>query len=150
MTRDAKIGSGATLAPPRVLHCMMEVRDLGRSIAFYETALVFRVAERHRYPGHSLVYLRGDAGDFEIELIQPDTGPAGMPPQTRGWHVAFGVRDLRAEHTRLKAAGLSPGAIEAYCPDGKYLAEYFYLHDPDGHEIEYLEERGRYARPSPG
>jgi lactoylglutathione lyase len=149
MTRDAGAPSMATLAAPRVLHCMMEVCDLGRSIAFYEAALGFRVVERHRYPGHSLVYLRADAGDFEIELIQPDTRPAGMSSQTPGWHLAFGIRDLRAEHIRLKAAGLSPGAIEAYCPDSRYLADYFYLHDPDGYEIEYLEERGRYARPLP-
>jgi lactoylglutathione lyase len=149
MMRNAKVAGGAALAPPRLLHCMMEVRDLGRSIAFYEAALGFRVAERHRYPGHSLVYLRSDAGDFEIELIQPDIRSADLPSQTPGWHLAFGVRDLRAEHTRLKAAGLSPGAIEAYCPSGEYLADYFYLHDPDGYEIEYLEERGRYARPLP-
>jgi len=135
---------------PELIHCMMEVRDLAESTRFYEAALGFRVVDRHRYEGHSLVYLQSPESPIEIELIQPDAGPAGSVEAGRLWHLAFRVADLAAEHRRLAAAGFRVEPIAAYEANGRFMCDYFYLYDPDGHQIEILASYGRYAANSGG
>ena len=70
---------------PRLVHCMMHVGDLERAIAFYERALHFAVADRHRYEGHDLAYLRSPASAIEIELVKPDARQAGSAEPDTSW-----------------------------------------------------------------
>jgi lactoylglutathione lyase len=123
---------------------MMHVADLQRAVAFYERVLGFRVVDRHRYEGHALVYMRADHSDMEIELIEPDEP---QPAEAAGhrWHLGFTVQDLGAEHRRLSALDVPLDPIEAYRANGQLMTRYFYAYDPDGHQIEFLESRGRYA-----
>lgn len=134
---------------PRLVHCMLHVRDLDRSAAFYEKLAGLKVLDRMRYPGNELLFLRDEATGFELELIRPDDWPFA-PPEPPRWHFAFGVENLEAEHARLTALGLAPEPIEDFSPGGRFMNNWFYLYDPDGYQIEFLEERGRFARVSHG
>lgn len=132
-------------AAAHLVHCMMTVGDLERAIAFYDRVLGFRVADRHRYEGHSLAYLRSAASEIEIELVQPDIGLFLVRKRDESWHLGFTVTDLEAEFARLSALDVSLDPIESYVANGTFQTRYFYLYDPDGHQIEFLEARGRYV-----
>ena len=129
----------------RLVHCMMMVSDLERAIAFYGEVLHFTVVDRHRYEGHDLAYLRSPIAAIEIELVEPDAAQAAIGKRDESWHLGFTVADLEAEFARLTALGTSLDPIESYVANGKFQTRYFYLYDPDGHQIEFLEARGRYA-----
>ncbi|MEM8652011.1 MAG: VOC family protein, partial [Pseudomonadota bacterium] len=60
-------------------------------------------------------------------------------------HIAFSVDDLDAEHVRFEEAGLSPRKIVEFERDGKLLAKFFFVEDPDGYQIEVLQRHGRYT-----
>jgi catechol 2,3-dioxygenase-like lactoylglutathione lyase family enzyme len=124
---------------------MMVVADLERAIAFYGAVMNFAVVDRHRYEGHDLVYMRSPASAIEIELVKPDARNAAAGARDESWHLGFTVTDLEAEFARLSALGLRIDPIESYVANGVLQTRYFYFYDPDGHQIEFLEARGRYA-----
>ena len=59
-------------------------------------------------------------------------------------HVAFVVEDLDAEHRRFEAEGLKPRKIVEFNNDGKRIARFFFVEDPDGYKIEVLQKFGRF------
>lgn len=127
------------------IHMMIRVLDEARSVAFYETALGLKVADRFQFDTFTLVYLRGQESPFEIELT---INHGRSEPYARGegyGHVAVVVDDLDAEHARLAAAGLAPEPIKEFHRDGRLMARFFFLTDPDGYRIEVLQRHGRYA-----
>jgi lactoylglutathione lyase len=128
------------------IHCMIMVSDLERSAGFYEAVFGCRVVDRHRYPGHELVYMRDAEGGFEIELIEAEKPEASPRVETPLWHLAFGLDDLDAEYRRLQGMGVRLDPISDYVANGAFQTRFFYLYDPDGNQIEFLEARGRYAR----
>jgi catechol 2,3-dioxygenase-like lactoylglutathione lyase family enzyme len=132
-------------SPPRLVHCMMQVSDLERAIAFYGEVLHFSVVDRHRYEGHDLAYLRSATSEIEIELVKPDASQATSGARDESWHLGFTVVDLEAEFARLSALGVRLDPIAPYVANGVLQTRYFYLYDPDGHQIEFLEARGRYV-----
>ncbi|MFN4143385.1 SRPBCC family protein [Aestuariivirga sp.] len=129
----------------RFHHHMVHVRDLPRATRFYCDALHLEPADRHSYDGTELVYLRGRDG-IEVELIRPASWTFDDGPSRGHSHIAFTVEDLAREHARLAECGLSPGPIADYVAEGRLQTRFFYLHDPEGNEIEFLQGMGRYAR----
>jgi lactoylglutathione lyase len=113
-------------------------------VDFYRRAFGMRVADRFAFEAFTLVYLLGDASDFELELtINHDrTEPYALGD---GYgHIAFAVDDLAAEHTRFTAEGLAPNPIREFHRDGTLMAKFFFVQDPDGYRIEVLQRHGRY------
>lgn len=129
----------------RFAHAMIQVRDIERSIAFYEQALGLRLAERHSYEGATLAYLRASDGSAEIELLSETPWRFGDWPEKGRTHIAFAVDDLEAEHQRLKGLGAPCGDITPYEANGRLQTRFFYLYDPEGNEIEILQAMGRYS-----
>lgn len=128
----------------KVIHSMIRVYDLDRSIDFYDKAFGFGVADRFDFDGFSLVYLRNPENDFEIELTH---NQGQEEPYTHGsgyGHVAVCVEDLKSEHERFVALGLKPNDIKEFHRDGSLMARFFFVQDPDGYKIEVLERHGRY------
>ena len=128
----------------KAIHSMIRVLDEARSVAFYQVAFGLKVADRLDFPTFTLVYLSNDETGFELELtVNKDrTEPYDLGD---GYgHLAVSVADLAAEHARLKAAGLAPRDIVAFAPAGEVIAEFFFLADPDGYQIEVLQRGGRY------
>jgi lactoylglutathione lyase len=136
--------------PMQLAHFMMHVSDLEASIAFYEAALHFKVAERHRYDGHNLAYLRRPGTHIELELVQPDKSTPRPIERSTTWHIAFVVDDLSVEFARFSALGIPLEPIQDYVANREWQTWFFYAYDPDGHQIEILERRGRYAQVTDG
>lgn len=128
----------------KAIHMMIRVLDEARSVGFYQTAFALRVADRYDFDSFTLIYLRNDETDFEVELT---VNKGRTEPYALGdgyGHVAFSVVDLDAEHARFKAAGLSPRDIKEFMRDGALMARFFFVADPDGYQIEVLQRHGRY------
>ena len=129
----------------KAIHMMVRALDEKRSVDFYTRAFGLSVADRFGFDGFTLVYLRGKAADFEVELtINHDRKEPYALGDGYG-HIAFAVDDLAAEHARIEKEGLKPLAIKEFFRDGKLLAKFFFVSDPDGYKIEVLQKHGRYV-----
>jgi lactoylglutathione lyase len=129
----------------KAIHMMIRVLDEARSVSFYEQALGLRVADRLDFPSFTLVYLRNDEAEFEVELTinKGQTQPYELG--TGYGHVAFVVADLEAEHARFEKLGFKPRNIVDFKSDDVLLARFFFVDDPDGYKIEVLQRHGRYT-----
>jgi lactoylglutathione lyase len=54
------------------------------------------------------------------------------------------VEDVDAEHARFEKAGLAPRKLVDFQHDGRNLARFFFVQDPDGYQIEVIQKQGRY------
>jgi lactoylglutathione lyase len=128
----------------KAIHTMMRVLDEARSLAFYRKAFGLDVADRLDFPDFSLVYLSNSESPYEVELT---INKGRHEPYNLGdgyGHVAFVVEDLDAERRRFEAEGLKPRKIVEFNKDGKQIARFFFVEDPDGYKIEVLEKFGRF------
>jgi lactoylglutathione lyase len=126
------------------IHSMIRVLDETRSVDFYRRAFGMGVADRFAFETFTLVYLLGEASDFELELT---INHGRTEPYALGdgyGHIAFAVDDLAAEHWRVTTEGLAPTPIREFHRDGSLMAKFFFLQDPDGYRIEVLQRHGRY------
>jgi lactoylglutathione lyase len=129
----------------KLIHTMIRVRDLDRSLVFYDKVLGLAISHRLDFDDFSLVYLRNAESDAELEL----TWNKGRDePYTHGdgyGHVAVVVEDAVKERNRLVGLGFSPNDLrEFHGKDGQLLARYFFIQDPDGYKVEVLERHGHY------
>lgn len=123
---------------------MIRVLDEKRSIQFYDDAFGLKVSERLPFDGFTLLYLRNEESEFELELtINHDQRTAYGHGNGYG-HIAVVVDDLAAEHTRMEDIGLAPTAIKEFVVEKSLLAKFFFVQDPDGYKIEVLQRHGRY------
>jgi lactoylglutathione lyase len=128
----------------KAIHSMIRVLDEARSIAFYQQAFGLYVAEKLEFKSLTLVYLRNNETDFEIELTV-NTGRTEPYAIGDGYgHIAMSVAYLEAEHARMSLAGLAPRKIVEFAPAGTIIAKFFFIADPDGYQIEVLQRGGRY------
>jgi lactoylglutathione lyase len=143
MTRAAATVRGVELMA-KLIHSMIRVADLERSVAFYKHAFGMEESHRLEFPGFTLLYLREAESGFEIEL----TWNRGQnEPYTHGsgyGHMAFCVADLKQQHALLQRLGYTAGDIKQLsAPTG--AARFFFTTDPDGYKIEVLERAGHYV-----
>lgn len=128
----------------KAIHSMIRVLDEARSVAFYAKAFGLDVADRFDFDSFTLIYLRNSEADFELELT---VNKGREEPYDLGdgyGHIAFAVEDLEAEHARFALEGLAPRKIVEFERDGRLLAKFFFVADPDGYQIEVLQSHGRY------
>jgi lactoylglutathione lyase len=128
----------------KLIHVMVRVLELDRSIDFYRRAFGLEVADQFDFDNFALVYLRNAENDVEVELT---LNKGREEPYDLGdgyGHLAFCVDDLDAEHARFEAEGFAPRDIVAFERDGALLARFFFVQDPDGYKIEILQRHGRY------
>ena len=128
----------------RILHTMLRVGNLERSIAFYREALGMQLLSSREYPEgkFTLAFLGyGQNPDHaEIELTH-NWGVAQYDVGTGYGHVALGVDDIHAICTQVRNAGgvvtREPGPMK----HGKTVIAF--VVDPDGYKIELIEESSR-------
>ncbi|MHB0714186.1 VOC family protein [Roseomonas mucosa] len=126
------------------IHSMIRVRDEARSLDFYRRAFGLEVAERLAFDGFTLIYLSNPESEFELELTVND-GRAEPYQLGDGYgHLAVSVEDLEAEHARFEHEGLSPLPLKELKHEGRPLARFFFVQDPDGYRIEVLQRGGRF------
>ena len=128
----------------KAIHSMIRVLERDRSVDFYRKAFDLEVADVFDFETFTLIYLSNEESEFEVELT---VNKAHETPYDLGngyGHIAFTVDNIEAEHERLSSLGFSPGDIKSLDHEGKKLATFFFLEDPDGYKIEILQRAGRY------
>lgn len=128
----------------KIIHTMIRVLELERSMKFYADVLGLEPSHRLDFPDFSLVYLRNPQNDFEIELTW-NKGRA--EPYTHGdgyGHVAVVVDDAAATRAAVVAQGYEPLPVKEFKRGDELLARFFFIQDPDGYKIEMLERHGHY------
>ncbi len=128
----------------KAIHTMVRVLEEERSVDFYRKAFGLEIADRYPFEGFTLVYLRNQENDFEVELT---VNHAQSEPYTHGsgyGHLAVAVEDLESEHARFEELGLNPTPVKEFHREGSLMAKFFFVQDPDQYKIEVLQRHGRY------
>jgi lactoylglutathione lyase len=128
----------------KVIHSMIRVLDLERSLKFYADVLDLHEAHRLDFPDFALVYLRNRHNDFEVELTW---NKDRAEPYSHGdgyGHIGVVVPDAAATQAALTAKGYQPAAVKEFKRGDELLARFFFIQDPDGYKIEMLERHGHY------
>lgn len=128
----------------KLLHAMVRVGDLERSLDFYQKAFELESAERFEFDDFTLIYLRNEETDFELELTWNRDQSEPYSHGSGYGHLAVCVDDLETERVRLMELGFAPRDIVQMNHDAKSLARFFFIEDPDGYKIEVIERNGRY------
>lgn len=127
--------------PQRILHTMLRVRDLDRSLAFYLGALGMKLLRRQDYPAgrFTLAFVGYGAEDSEtaLELTHNWDQADAYELGTAFGHVAVGVADIYACCAELAESGVkitrAPGPMK-FSPT--VIA---FIEDPDGYKIELIQ-----------
>ena len=128
----------------KAIHSMIRVLERERSVDFYRKAFGLEVADVFDFETFTLIYLSNEETEFEVELTV-NKGQETPYDLGNGYgHIAFTVDNIEAEHERLSSLGINPGDIKTLDHEGKKLATFFFLEDPDGYKIEILQRAGRY------
>lgn len=125
----------------RLLHTMLRVGDLNRSIAFYTEVLGMQLLRRSENPEYrySLAFIGfdgGNPGQAEIELTHNwDTHEYDMG--TAYGHIALGVPDAYAACEAIKARGGNVTREAGPVKGGTTVIAF--VTDPDGYKIELIQ-----------
>jgi lactoylglutathione lyase len=130
----------------RLLHTMLRVRDLDRSLHFYCDQLGMKLLRRKDYPGGAFTLAFVGYGDesetavLELTYNWPDAnGAREYQLGTAFGHVALGVEDIYALCDALRAQGVK--VVREPGPMQHGTTVIAFLEDPDGYRIELIEER---------
>ena len=125
----------------RLLHTMLRVADLPRSIEYYTKVIgmtLLRQSENAEYK-YSLAFLGfegGNPGQAEIELTY-NWGTTEYEIGTAYGHIALGMPDIYAACEKIRAAGgtvsREPGPVKG----GTTVIAF--VTDPDGYKIELIQ-----------
>jgi len=127
----------------RILHTMLRVGDLDRSIAFYTQVLGMALLRRSENPEqrYSLAFLGfegGNPGQAEIELTY-NWGVTQYELGSAYGHIAIGVPDAYAACERIKAAGGRVTREAGPVLGGSTVIAF--VTDPDGYKIELIQAK---------
>lgn len=128
----------------RILHTMLRVGDLERSIKFYTDVIGMRELSRKDYPDgkFTLAFLGFAKNPEQAELeLTHNWGVDRYELGTAYGHIAIGVDDIYKVCDRIRAAGgkitREPGPMK----HGKTVIAF--VEDPDGYKVELIEESSR-------
>lgn len=125
-------------------HSMIRILDEKRSITFYRQACDLEEIDRLVFDDFSLIFLAGPDNEFELELT---VNHRQSEPYTHGTgygHFAVSVSDLEGEHAKCIEHGLDPTLIKELHTGGRLAVRFFFVTDPDGYKVEFVERQGRY------
>ncbi len=128
----------------KLIHTMIRVLDLDKSLAFYRDVLDLTPSHTLDFPDFALVYLRNEEDDAELELTYNKGRTEAYTHGTGYGHVAVVVEDLDARHAAVTKAGYGPLPIKEFKRGDELLARFFFIQDPDGYKIEVLQRHGHY------
>lgn len=128
----------------KMIHTMIRVSDLERSVKFYRDALELEIKDQYVFDGFSLTYLANKETGFELELTHNHDQSEPYDLGNGYGHLAVSVDDIESAHQRIKSLGIEAGDIKAFDHQQKHLATFFFITDPDGYKIEFLQRQGRY------
>jgi lactoylglutathione lyase len=128
----------------RILHTMLRVGDLEKSVRFYTEVLGMKLLSRKDYPDgkFTLAFLGYEANPAQAEIeLTHNWDTATYELGNAYGHVALGVDDIYATCDKIRAAGgnitREPGPMK----HGTTVIAF--VQDPDGYKIELIEEKTR-------
>ncbi len=129
----------------KLIHTMIRVLDLEKSLKFYADVLDLHPSHQLDFPDFALCYLRNAQNDVELELTLNKGRTEAYTHGTGYGHVAVVVPDVNRRRAELVAAGHSPTAVKEFKRGDELLARFCFIQDPDGYKIELLERHGHYV-----
>ncbi len=114
-------------------HLAIRVKNLEKSIWFYETLTQLTVAKRFQEAPAEVAYMTNGEGETQIELIAI---PENQTFRGLGFFVCFETDTLDESHAIAKREGMNPSDIRSPDPQNRY----FYVYDPDGVSVQ-LKQR---------
>jgi lactoylglutathione lyase len=124
----------------RLLHLMLRVGDLDRSIRYYEEFFGMKLLRRTDYPEgkFTLAFLGyGDEGNTTVLELTYNWGVESYTLGTAYGHIAIGVSDITATCDEIRRKGgkitREPGPMK----HGSTLLAF--VEDPDGYRIELIQ-----------
>lgn len=126
----------------RILHTMLRVGDLNRSIQFYTEVLgmrLLRTSENEQYK-YTLAFL-GYADESESAVLELtyNWGVDKYELGTAYGHIAIGVDDIYATVEAVRNAGGKVTREAGPVLGGKTLIAF--VEDPDCYKIEFIEKK---------
>ncbi|MEE2674245.1 MAG: VOC family protein [Myxococcota bacterium] len=129
MTRTLE--SARALRPARFAHFVIRVRDLQRSIDWYEKVIGMQMVHR----GEKLAFMSYDEEHHRVALAETPVEHEAPPGAPGLDHVAYAFEtlgELLSTYRRLETLGIKP-----YLPINHGPTTSLYYHDPDGNGVEF-------------
>ncbi len=125
----------------RILHTMLRVGDLDRSLAFYTEVLGMKLLRRHDYPEGkftlAFVGYQDEAAGAVLELTY-NWGVDKYELGTAFGHIAIAVDDAHAACEAIKSRG---GKVVREAGPVKHGTTVIaFVEDPDGYKIELIQK----------
>ena len=123
----------------RILHTMLRVGDLDRSIAFYTDVLGMQLLRRKDYPAGNFTLAFIGYGDESANTVLELTYNWGVDSYESGTafgHIALEVPDVYVACDKMRAAG--GNIIREAGPMNAGTTIIAFLEDPDGYQIELI------------
>ncbi|MBU1691362.1 MAG: lactoylglutathione lyase [Gammaproteobacteria bacterium] len=123
----------------RILHTMIRVGDLDKSIAFYTDVLGMKVLRRKEYPEgkYTLAFVGyGEESEGAVIELTYNWGVSSYELGTGYGHVAIAVGDIRKACEDVAAKGGKVTYGPALHGGATWIA---FVEDPDGYKIEFIE-----------
>lgn len=128
------------MANGRILHTMLRVGDLDRSIAFYTDVMGMQLLRKHDNEAYKYTLAFVGYGDETQGAVIELTYNWGTTEYDMGdafGHIAIGVEDIYATCDAIKASGgnvtREPGPVKG---GTTHIA---FVKDPDGYQIELIQ-----------
>ena len=124
----------------RMLHTMLRVGDLEKSIAFYCDILGMKLLRRKDYPGGEFTLAFVGYGEEKDNTVIELTYNWGVSEYDLGkgyGHIALGVDDIYGTCDRIKAEGGKVSREPGPMKHGSTVIAF--IEDPDGYKIELIQ-----------
>ncbi|MFQ5939653.1 MAG: lactoylglutathione lyase [Alphaproteobacteria bacterium] len=127
----------------RLLHTMIRVRDLDKSLDFYTRLLGMNLLRKKDYPGGEFTLAFVGFGDEDshtvIELTHNWDQEEPYDIGSGFGHLAFGVPDIYATCEALEKEGVPIPRPPGPMKHGTTVIAF--VEDPDGYKIELIERK---------
>ena len=123
----------------KLLHTMIRVADIEKSLKFYTELLNMKITEKRRLEDCWLYFLTDEEGVNVIELTANDENPKEGYTLGNGFgHLAFSVESMDKFSAKLQSLGYEY-LYQPFDLTGKG-SNIAFIKDPDGYEIELIEK----------
>ena len=125
----------------RLMHTMLRVRDLEKSLDFYTRLLGMRLLRKTDFPeGKFTLAFIGYGPEESHSVLELTHNHDQSEPYDLGTgygHIALGVRDIRGVCAELEKAGAKIPRPPGPMKHGKtHIA---FIEDPDGYKVELID-----------
>ncbi len=122
----------------KFLHAMIRVKDVEKSLNFYQNLMNMSIVKKKRLDDCELIYLEDEEHTAQIELTVNDEIPEnGYENGNAFGHFAFSVKSMDEFSEKMKSLGYEYLYEPYVIFSGTKIA---FVKDPDGNEVELIEK----------